>query len=448
MKKSFTLLMMLIIGTIWSAFARGGCFLSWTQVQTPTWIRFIQELIKWDIITTYNFNTNQQETGIIWWMMILTREWHYVLNNSIHVTAEHPFYIMSWWQAVIKTVAELQTGDHLIWSTGEIILESKSYITWSVQVYNLLDVTSNHNYYVNEVLVHNKGWWGWGGGWWWWSSHHSSYKNSPCRVVSSSIYNTQSCVEQRANDDRKVIWVLLFGTVGLAIAFFLEKLLKKISKALWISYTINFLNTTKFDLSIKWIWVMLWLITNFTQDQTLIFYTKEFNNWFINKYSRKYLPDDQDRNQMKLHDELSEQEYINYISKTNLLDTCKKIFLDYQFDWTKKDREHMSQYSGEEFIKEQQKIFTDSFGDGRDITNNTSIDGLVLREIVVDKRRKPDDGEIVIRVQINASMINFAINTSGKVITWTDQMQSFTEYWDFRIDSNKTVTLQNIRQHP
>ena len=145
-----------------------GCFLADTLIATPTGDIKIQDLEPGDKVLSFNEKTQQNDTSVVNKIDVLgTREyftikytdgWGY--GNEIKATAKHPFYVHTPKNGMyLKTVKELEPGDEIYIkgrkAHGEItnIRKSKK----DVVVYNLIDVTPNHNYFANDVLVHNKG---------------------------------------------------------------------------------------------------------------------------------------------------------------------------------------------------------------------------------------------------------------------------------------------------
>lgn len=87
-------------------------------------------------------------------------KYHYMVNGdrkeaSISTTAIHPFYINNVW----TKAGEIKSGDSLVVKFGEsesvaIVDAVDVYCSISEEVYNF--TTSNHTFFVNGVLVHNK----------------------------------------------------------------------------------------------------------------------------------------------------------------------------------------------------------------------------------------------------------------------------------------------------
>lgn len=148
-----------------------GCFLADTLITTPKGDIKIQDIEPGDEILSYNEKTDQTEPAVVrkidvlgareYFTISYTDGWGY--GNEINVTAEHPFYIVKDTKKknnmYVKKVKELELGDSIYINgrkeVGEITHIHKT--KEDVVVYNLIDVTPNHNYFANDVLVHNKG---------------------------------------------------------------------------------------------------------------------------------------------------------------------------------------------------------------------------------------------------------------------------------------------------
>lgn len=132
----------------------GGCFLEGTLVTTPNGKVAIETLKEGDEVISYNEKTGLQEVSKIGSIDILSRESYYIINNSIKVTGEHPFYT----NRGIEQVKNFDNAHRLINFDGEEVqILSYTRVDENVTVYNLLNVEPNNNYYANDFLVHNKG---------------------------------------------------------------------------------------------------------------------------------------------------------------------------------------------------------------------------------------------------------------------------------------------------
>ena len=78
---------------------------------------------------------------------------YYVINGSIEVTGSHPFRVADGW----LNAADLYVGAELVGADGSsIMVESLEQVDFGVRTYNI-EVEINHTFYVNGILVHNKG---------------------------------------------------------------------------------------------------------------------------------------------------------------------------------------------------------------------------------------------------------------------------------------------------
>jgi intein/homing endonuclease len=75
-------------------------------------------------------------------------------ENVIVTTEEHPFYVVDagWVKA-----GELQPLDVCLKEDGkESLISSVEVLEEKHEVFNLLSVSENHNFFANGILVHNK----------------------------------------------------------------------------------------------------------------------------------------------------------------------------------------------------------------------------------------------------------------------------------------------------
>lgn len=80
------------------------------------------------------------------------RSSYYVLNQTIKVSSDHPFYVQGRW----VNTHDLKIGDKLLGENGaEVDVISKVLVPEEIQVYNMT-VDGVHNYFAGGVLVHNK----------------------------------------------------------------------------------------------------------------------------------------------------------------------------------------------------------------------------------------------------------------------------------------------------
>lgn len=165
----------------------GGCFLAGTLIKVIDSngknysTKQIQNLKGNETLVTLNTETGEEETSTYERLDRLVAQSYYIINDSVWVTGEHPFYTEN---GIVK-VEDLRIGDTLIkghWNLKTEKVTKIEYVEEDVVIYNIINVENNHNYYANNFLVHNKG----GGGGHASSGGHSSSSSSSRGSSSSS----------------------------------------------------------------------------------------------------------------------------------------------------------------------------------------------------------------------------------------------------------------------
>lgn len=137
----------------------GGCFIAGTQITLANGeTKNIEDVIVGESILTFNETTQVNESGIVGDLKQHEVEniikLYFEDNTIITTTSEHPFYVKDkgWVEAgnlISSDVCKKSDG------TDVTILEIEG-IPEKTMVYNLLDVSENHNFFANQILVHNK----------------------------------------------------------------------------------------------------------------------------------------------------------------------------------------------------------------------------------------------------------------------------------------------------
>jgi intein/homing endonuclease len=75
-------------------------------------------------------------------------------DNVITTTFEHPFFVKSkgWVEAKNLIIGDVCITDN----NGESTIVDVKHYEKECEVYNLLSVSNNHNFFANKILVHNK----------------------------------------------------------------------------------------------------------------------------------------------------------------------------------------------------------------------------------------------------------------------------------------------------
>jgi len=126
-------------------------------LQIPN-VKNIEDIVVGEEVLTYNEENGVNEIGVVGDL-----KQHEVdsivritLDNEIviNTTSEHPFYVngKGWVKAgelEVLDTCKKYNGEESLVSTVDVIEETHT-------VYNLLNVSENHNFYANGILVHNK----------------------------------------------------------------------------------------------------------------------------------------------------------------------------------------------------------------------------------------------------------------------------------------------------
>lgn len=131
------------------------CFLGGTKVLTIKGSRNIEEINKdEDVVISYDVLRKKASKSEIKEVLIHKNvPLFLIINKHIKVTPEHKFWVnnKAWTKA-----KNIKIGDDLLNSKGErIAVTSKKSVNKIVTVYNLELKDDYHNYFAEDVLVHN-----------------------------------------------------------------------------------------------------------------------------------------------------------------------------------------------------------------------------------------------------------------------------------------------------
>lgn len=382
------------------AAARGGCFAGGTAILTTEGYKPIEQLDQSDRIIGYNFTTHHPEEGNIGEIQVLSSPGYFLINDKIKVTESHPFYIKTSTGVKVVKAQKLKPGDQLVGEESHPVISSLEYVNKPITVYNLISVSPNHNFYADGILVHNKGGGGGGGGGGGYGgARYGGHGNSSVIPINSKTLP-------------KIILVSIILIFALLPIIFLHE----------ISNFVRFFGN------------------NFTNDLDLIDFTTSVNSKFTNQYSNKYSKDNELWNLIPLELELEPQQYQQFVNKSELIEQVRRLFIQYQIDWTKKDFDHMKNYVVEPFYFQQYDTFCRDFGNNFDIIYSPELlDSAPINYTQAQNRH-------IFRVQVNAKMINFVLSPQGYVLSGESYPRSFSEYWDICVDSEENWYLMAIIQ--
>ncbi|PSM48379.1 hypothetical protein C7Y66_14675 [Chroococcidiopsis sp. CCALA 051] len=385
------------------AYARGGCFGEGTKISTPVGDKLIEQLHPGDRVLSYNFTTHHPEIGKIGEIQVLSSPDYFVINNTLKVTGTHPFYIQTSTGIDLVEARRLKVGDRLVgYKIATPVISAIEYINKPITVYNLISINPQHNFYANQILVHNKG----GGG------HGGGHGGGGGRSFSGGEHGGGSS----APITKKTIYSLAF--VGMLLLAVLVPF--GFRREIY-----NYISFFKKD---------------FTDNLDLIKFTTLVNPNFANRYSASYTQDNEIWQVITNISEINEQDYQHICSKAELIEKVSQLFIQYQSDWTMKKFIQMAEYVAEPFYSKQEYICLRNFGDNYDIVYQPEIIE------VAPLSYKQEEDKHIFKIQINAKMTNFEVSPQGYVLSGEPEPRSFTEYWSISIDVENKWYLIGIEQ--
>ena len=141
-----------------------GCFVAGTEIALANGdTKNIEDIISGEELITWNESKQITEVGTVGGLDVIENVGMVIVldfdnGSTLKVTEHHPFYHIDGENVGLIDAAELRKGFEVYQLDGGTakvvsIKEEQGLYT----VYNITNVSGNHNYYVNEILVHNKG---------------------------------------------------------------------------------------------------------------------------------------------------------------------------------------------------------------------------------------------------------------------------------------------------
>jgi intein/homing endonuclease len=129
-----------------------GCFLAGSLVETTAGLIAIELLSDGDEVVSYDPESDTVTTEKVVRTYKTVQCGYYLINGTMKVTAYHPFRVGDEW----IEAGDLVVGDILATSGGHTAVTSIQKVDRGVRVYNI-EVSGAHTFFVDDVLVHNKG---------------------------------------------------------------------------------------------------------------------------------------------------------------------------------------------------------------------------------------------------------------------------------------------------
>ena len=136
-----------------------SCFVAGTEILLSNGdVKNIEDVAVGETVLSYNVELKENEEGIVGELKQheVDSTIRLTLDNEIILvtTDEHPFYVIEKGWVKAKDIEPLDVC--LKEDGSEALVSTKEIIEGKVEVFNLLNVSDNHNFYANRILVHNK----------------------------------------------------------------------------------------------------------------------------------------------------------------------------------------------------------------------------------------------------------------------------------------------------
>ena len=140
-----------------------GCFVAGTEIALANGdTKNIEDIISGEELITWNESKQTAEVGTVGGLDVIENVGMVIVltfdnGSTIKVTEHHPFYHVEGEKIGLMDAAELRKGFEvyqLDGGTAKVVSTKEEQGLYTV--YNITNVSGNHNYYANEILVHNK----------------------------------------------------------------------------------------------------------------------------------------------------------------------------------------------------------------------------------------------------------------------------------------------------
>ena len=128
-----------------------SCFLAGTEIETEFGSKSIEEIKIGERVLTFNEIDGKMEYNNVVKTFEHETNGYLIINGKMKVTANHPVYLNGKWDEV----GNAKIGDIMKLIDEYEIISKIENVDENVRVYNL-EVSGNHNYYAQGILVHNK----------------------------------------------------------------------------------------------------------------------------------------------------------------------------------------------------------------------------------------------------------------------------------------------------
>jgi intein/homing endonuclease len=149
------------------------CFVAGTKITlSDGTLKNIEDVVSGDVVSTFNLDKNKIVSNVV--NNVFSKkvntvvEYTFENGDTLKCTLDHPIYVIDkGWSSFSEElsnklytidggVKNIQIGDIVKLSDGNVKIVNTEVLQKDVVVYNLQDIENNHNFFANNILVHNR----------------------------------------------------------------------------------------------------------------------------------------------------------------------------------------------------------------------------------------------------------------------------------------------------
>jgi intein/homing endonuclease len=149
------------------------CFVAGTKITlSDGTLKNIEDIVSGDIVSTFDLNKNEIVSNVV--NNVFSKKVNTIVkytfenNDTVKCTLDHPLYVIDkGWSSFSEElsnklytidggVKQIEVGDTVKLYDGDVKIVDVEILQEDVVVYNLQDIENNHNFFANNILVHNR----------------------------------------------------------------------------------------------------------------------------------------------------------------------------------------------------------------------------------------------------------------------------------------------------
>lgn len=149
------------------------CFVAGTKITlSDGTLKNIEDVVSGDVVSTFNLDKNEIVSNVV--NNVFSKKVNTIVKytfengDTLKCTLDHPIYVIDkGWSSFSEElsnklytidggVKNIEIGDIVKLSDGNVKIVDTEVLQEDVVVYNLQDIENNHNFFANNVLVHNR----------------------------------------------------------------------------------------------------------------------------------------------------------------------------------------------------------------------------------------------------------------------------------------------------